>query len=87
MGYARIGVAVVDGEADEGDAGGSPVVVSADPRPLSVRGRARNARIANWTSIATIDPNRSISPLIRGIHTGGDFLSFGPGTIFWQTQH
>ena len=59
MGYARIGVAVVGGEADgDDDAGGSPVVVSADP---SVRGRARNPRITKWTSIATNVPELSIS--------------------------
>ena len=52
MGYARIGVAVVGGEAGDDEAGGSPVVVSADPHPPSVR----NAKITKWISIATIAP-------------------------------
>ena len=58
MGYARIGVAVVGGEAGDDDVEGSLVVVSAEP---SMRGRARNPRITKWTSIATNVPKLSIS--------------------------
>ena len=54
MGYARIGVAVVGGEAGDDDAEGS--VVSTDPPPPSMRGGARNTRITKWISIATIAP-------------------------------
>ena len=83
MGYARMGVAVVDGGADgDDDAGGSPVAVSADP---SVRGRARNPRITKWTSIATNVPELSISATYSPIHNEGTFISFGL-RILWRSR-